>query len=88
MKTTNDSLFVTADTISKDLNVSRPMAYKIIKSLNSQLKEAHPNAIVIAGRVNRMWYYDALLLGMCSDEVRHLSVQASNDQLPEGKDAK
>ena len=61
MTTSTDSLFVRVDTISEDLGVSKPKAYKIIQDLNKQLKKEHPNAIVIAGRVNRIWYYNALL---------------------------
>ena len=61
MISTTDSLFIRADAISEDLGVSKPKAYKIIQDLNKQLKAEHPNAIVIAGRVNRNWYYDALL---------------------------
>ncbi len=62
MSEVKESLFVKAETISKDLGVSKPKAYKIIQDLNIELKKEHPNAIVIAGRVNRSWYYDALLL--------------------------
>lgn len=61
MEALKESLFVRADTISNDLGVSKPKAYKIIQELNKELKKEHPNAIVIAGRVNRNWYYDALL---------------------------
>ena len=61
MNEIDNSVFVKAETISKDLGISKPKAYKIIQELNKQLKEQHPNAIVIAGRVNRIWYYDALL---------------------------
>lgn len=61
MEVLKESLFVKADTVCKDLGVSKPMAYKIIQELNKELKKEHPNAIVIAGRVNRNWYYDALL---------------------------
>ena len=61
MNNINDSFFIKADTISEELGVSKPTAYKIIQNLNKQLKKEHPNAIVIAGRVNRIWYYNALL---------------------------
>ena len=58
---TNEPKFVTAEIISEDLDVSKSQAYKIIQSLNRQLKAEHPNAIIIAGRVNRKWYNEALL---------------------------
>ncbi len=61
MNDVTKSIFIKADTVSEELGVSKPTAYKIIQQLNKQLKAEHPNAIVIAGRVNRNWYYDALL---------------------------
>ncbi len=57
----NGKVMVGVDTVMQDLGVSAPKAYKIIKELNNQLKAERPNAIIIAGRVNRNWYYDALL---------------------------
>ncbi len=61
MNTEPESMFIRVETISEDLGVSKSSAYKIIQKLNKELKKEHPNAIVIAGRVNRNWYYDALL---------------------------
>lgn len=61
MNRSSNPIFISAETISAELGISKPKAYKIIHELNAQLKKDHPNAIVIAGRVNRNWYYDALL---------------------------
>lgn len=55
------TLFVTVDTVQSDLGVSRAKAYQVIKDLNEQLRKKHPMAIVVAGRVNRIWYEEACL---------------------------
>ena len=49
------ALFVDVASVQQDLGVSRAKAYGIIKDLNRQLKEQYPRAIIIAGRVNRLW---------------------------------
>lgn len=56
-------LFVGVDTVRFDLGVSRAKAYEVIKELNRELKAENPNAIVVAGRVNRIWYEEACLKG-------------------------
>ena len=61
MKEISKTLFVTVDTVQSDLGVSRAKAYQIIKELNEELKKKHPTAIVVAGRVNRVWYEEACL---------------------------
>ncbi len=47
--------------IMEDWDVSRATAYNIIKKLNAQLKKEHPTALIIAGKVNRIWYEKACL---------------------------
>lgn len=61
MMNNTESLFVGVETIERDLGISRPKAYKVIKEMNARLKESHPNAIIIAGKVNRTWYNNATL---------------------------
>ena len=56
------SLFVDVSRVQQDLGVSRAKAYGIIKDLNKQLKEQYPRAIIIAGKVNRSWYEEALMI--------------------------
>lgn len=56
------SLFVDVNRVQNDLGVSRAKAYEIIKDLNKQLKAQYPRAIIIAGRVNRSWYEEALMI--------------------------
>ncbi len=57
-----NALFVDVSRVQQDLGVSRAKAYGIIKDLNRQLKEQYPRAIIIAGRVNRLWYEEALMV--------------------------
>ncbi len=61
MKSEKIPLFVGVDTVKADLGVSRAKAYEIIKDLNRQLKEENPRAIVVSGKVNRIWYEEACL---------------------------
>ena len=61
MKDKTKTLFVNVETVQSDLGVSRAKAYKIIKELNIELKKKYPMAIVVSGRVNRIWYEEACL---------------------------
>ena len=45
----------------EDWDVSKATAYNIIKKLNAQLIKEHPTALIISGKVNRIWYEDACL---------------------------
>lgn len=54
-------MFVGVDTVKFDLSVSKAKAYEVIKQLNRELKEQNPRAIVVAGKVNRIWYEEACL---------------------------
>lgn len=49
-------LYVGVDTVAVDFGVSRAKAYAIIKNLNAELKKENPRAIVVAGKVNRIFY--------------------------------
>lgn len=48
--------YVGVETVIKELNISKPKAYEVIKEMNENMKEAYPYAIVIPGKVNRSWY--------------------------------
>ena len=48
-------LFVRVDTIVEDLQISKPLAYKLIKEMNDELVAA--GFITIAGRVPRAYYH-------------------------------
>ena len=54
-------LFVGVDTVKFDLGVSRAKAYEVIKQLNKEMKEQNPRAIVVSGKVKRIWYEEACL---------------------------
>ena len=61
MKEQRLPMFVGVDTVKFDLGVSRAKAYEVIKQLNREMKEQNPRAIVVAGKVNRIWYEEACL---------------------------
>ena len=48
-------LFIGVDTI-------KAKAYEVIKELNAEMKAQNPRAIVVNGKVNRIWYEEACLL--------------------------
>ena len=54
-------LFVGVNTVQFDFGVSRAKAYAIIKQLNESLKAENPKAIIVAGKVNRIYYEEARL---------------------------
>lgn len=56
-------IYVGVKTIMSDLGLSRSKAYMVIKDLNEGMIRAHPNAIVVNGKVNRVWYEEACLRG-------------------------
>lgn len=51
-----NSMFVNAATVAADFGVSESMAYRIIKKLNTELKEK--GYITVAGRVSRQYYQE------------------------------
>lgn len=53
--------FVGVDTVIFDLGVSKAKAYEVIRTLNKEMKAQNPRAIVVSGRVNRIWYEEACL---------------------------
>jgi hypothetical protein len=61
MENERQSMFIGVDTVKFDLGVSRAKVYEVIKELNKEMKEANPRAIVVNGKVNRIWYDEACL---------------------------
>ena len=55
-------VFVGVDTVRYDLGVSRAKAYEVIKDLNKELKAQNPQALIVSGKVNRIWYEEACLM--------------------------
>lgn len=53
-----ENRFIRADEVAKELAVSKPYAYKLIRKLNDELK-AH-GMITIAGRINHQYFNERL----------------------------
>ena len=49
-----DNRFIRAEEVAKELDVSKPYAYKLIRQLNEELKSK--GFITISGRVNRQYF--------------------------------
>jgi predicted transcriptional regulator len=61
LKERGDSMenkFIRVDEVAKELDVSKPYAYKLIRQLNEELKAK--GFITIAGRVNRQYFNERL----------------------------
>ena len=53
-----ESKFIRVDEVAKELEISKTHAYKIIKTLNDELKQK--GYITVAGRINRQYFYERL----------------------------
>ena len=53
-----DNKFIRVDDVAKELDISKPHAYKIIRMLNDELQAK--GFITIAGRVNRQYFNERL----------------------------
>ena len=53
-----ENRFIRADDVARELAVSKPYAYKLIRQLNEELKAK--GFVTIAGRVNRQYFYERL----------------------------
>lgn len=49
-----ENRFIRADDVARELDVSKPYAYKLIRQLNEELKAK--GFVTIAGRVNRQYF--------------------------------
>ena len=54
----NKNLFIKAEEVAKELDVSKPYAYKLIRKLNEELKNR--GFITIAGKVNRQFFEEKI----------------------------
>lgn len=57
-----EPVYIGPERVMSDWGVSKATAYNLIKRLNDQLKTEHPAALIIPGKVNRVWYEEACLL--------------------------
>ena len=53
-----ENRFIRADDVARELDVSKPYAYKLIRQLNEEMKAK--GFVTIAGRVNRQYFYERL----------------------------
>lgn len=49
-------MFMRVDEVAKELGVSKPYAYKLIRTMNEELKKT--GCITIAGRIDRKFFYE------------------------------
>ena len=54
----NQTKFIGAEEVARELSISKPYAYKIIRQLNDELKSR--GFITISGRVNREYFNERL----------------------------
>lgn len=54
--------YVGAKEVSEDWGCSPSKAYSIIKELSAQLKAENPKALIISGKINRIYYEEACLM--------------------------
>jgi transposase len=54
----NKNLFIRAEEVAKELGVSKPYAYKLIRKLNEELK--NKGFITISGEVNRQFFEEKI----------------------------
>lgn len=55
LKQDTSDMFIRVDTIVKDLQISKPLAYKLMKEMNDELKKE--GYLTIAGRVPKAYYH-------------------------------
>lgn len=51
-----DGIFIRVDTIVDDLQISKPLAYRLMKEMNDELSAK--GYLTISGRVPRAYYYE------------------------------
>ncbi len=61
----NKNLFIKAEEVAKELDVSKPYAYKLIRKLNEELKNR--GFITISGKVNRQ-FFEEKVYGLRKEE--------------------
>ena len=56
---TTKPMYVGVEEVCADWGCSRSKAYAIIKQLSEQMKKDNPKLLVIAGKINRIYYEEA-----------------------------
>ncbi len=67
-----NKLFLSANDVAQCMSVSVPMAYKIIRSLNDELKSK--GYLVICGKINRKYFESKIFGGLDIQEVPYAGV--------------
>ena len=49
-------MFLRVEDVAEELGVSKPYAYKLIRSMNAELKKT--GCITISGRIDRKFFYE------------------------------
>lgn len=70
-KNTTDKLFLTAKDVSEIMSVSQSMAYRLIRTLNSELKAS--GYLTVCGKVSRK-YFEQRVFVESSSEVTHARI--------------
>lgn len=51
-----NTVCVDAEQIAREWHISKSSAYNVIKNMNKRLLEINPDALVLPGKVNKLWY--------------------------------
>lgn len=62
-------MFLRVEEVAKELDVSIPYAYKLIRSMNAELKKT--GCITISGRIDRKFFYEKFY-GTCDQQERRV----------------
>lgn len=65
-------MFLTATEVAEVLTVSVPMAYKIIRQMNDEMKEK--GYLTICGKVNTNYFESKIFGGLTPEEVPNASL--------------
>ncbi len=60
-----EKIFINAEEVAKTLEISKPYAYKLVKTMNDELKQK--GFITISGKVSRR-YFEEKFYGLGGDE--------------------
>jgi hypothetical protein len=61
-------MYVGVDEICRDWGCSKSKAYGIIRQLSEQMHNENPKLIIMAGKINRIYYEEACMKGRRSDK--------------------
>ena len=64
MENIYNSACVEVDQIAQEWHISKSSAYNVIKVMNQRLREINPDALVLPGRVNKLWYDSVCMRNM------------------------